>query len=124
MLIKFNSGHDQEAKSSNKMVQVQVSRPLRILESGEITFLSPFQKADKVTHCPNTLQRLRELLRNDCSDSCNNSERSLIIPSCISLFSRRYFYGNYCCVFLLAFFQKWPFRRFSELCGHHSNFKN
>ena len=46
MLIKFNSGHDQEAKSSYKMVRVQVSRPLRIPESEEITPLFPLRKAE------------------------------------------------------------------------------
>ena len=46
MLIKFNSGHDQEAKSSYKMVKVQVSTPLRIPESEEIAPLFPLRKAE------------------------------------------------------------------------------
>ena len=45
MLNKFNSRHNPEAKSLNKTVSVQIPRPLRIPESGEITILSSFQKA-------------------------------------------------------------------------------
>ena len=45
MLNKFNSGHNREAKSLYKRISVQVPRPLRIPESGEITPLSSFRKA-------------------------------------------------------------------------------
>ena len=45
MLNKFNSRHKLEAKSLYKTVSVQIPRPLRIPESGEITILSSFQKA-------------------------------------------------------------------------------
>ena len=55
MLIKFNSEHDQEAKSSYKMVQVQVSRPLQIPESGEITPLFPLLKAEFTIPLPFTV---------------------------------------------------------------------
>ena len=43
MLIKFNSGHNREANSI--IVSVQIPRPLRILESGEIRPLFSFRKA-------------------------------------------------------------------------------
>ena len=45
MLIKFNSGHNREAKSLYKLIKVSVPRPLRIPESGEIRLLSSFRKA-------------------------------------------------------------------------------
>ena len=45
MLIKFNSGHNGEAKRLYKRISIQVPRPLRIPESGEITPLSSFLKA-------------------------------------------------------------------------------
>ena len=45
MLNKFISRHNREAKSLYKTVSVQISRPLRIPESGEITTLSSFRKA-------------------------------------------------------------------------------
>ena len=45
MLIKFNSGHNREAKSLYKLIKVPVPRPLRIPESGEIRLLSSFRKA-------------------------------------------------------------------------------
>ena len=45
MLNKFNSRHNREAKSLYKTVSVQIPRPLRIPESGEITILSSFPKA-------------------------------------------------------------------------------
>ena len=45
MLNKFNSKHNREAKSLYKTVSVQIPRPFRIPESGEITTLSSFRKA-------------------------------------------------------------------------------
>ena len=45
MLIKFNSGHNREAKSLYKLVKVPVPRRLRIPESGEIRLLFSFRKA-------------------------------------------------------------------------------
>ena len=45
MLNQFNSRHNREAKSLYKTVSVQIPRPLRIPESGEITTLSSFRKA-------------------------------------------------------------------------------
>ena len=45
MLNKFNSRHNREAKSLHKTVSIQIPRPLRIPESGEITPLSSFRKA-------------------------------------------------------------------------------
>ena len=45
MLNKFNSKHNREAKFLYKTVSVQIPRPLRIPESGEITTLSSFRKA-------------------------------------------------------------------------------
>ena len=47
--------HDQEAKSSYKTVHFQVSRPLRIPESGEITLLFPFRKAEFTVPPPFTV---------------------------------------------------------------------
>ena len=45
MLNKFNSRHNREAINLYKTVSVQITRPLRIPESGEITPLSSFLKA-------------------------------------------------------------------------------
>ena len=45
MLYKFNSRHNREAKNLYKTVSVQITRPLRIPESGETTTLSSFRKA-------------------------------------------------------------------------------
>ena len=45
MLNKFNSRHKRETKSLYKTVSVQIPRPIRIPESGEITPLSSFRKA-------------------------------------------------------------------------------
>ena len=55
MLFKFNSGHSQEAKNSYKTVKVQVSRPLRIPESGEITSVFPLRKAGSTVPTPFTV---------------------------------------------------------------------
>ena len=44
MLNKFNLRHIREARSLHETVSVQIARPLRILESGEITPLSSFRK--------------------------------------------------------------------------------
>ena len=44
-LNKFNSKHHREAISLCKIVSFPIPRSLRILESGEITTLSSFQKA-------------------------------------------------------------------------------
>ena len=53
-VIKLNSRHNQEAKSSYKMVQAQVSRALRIPESGKITPLFPLRKAEFTIPLPFT----------------------------------------------------------------------
>ena len=45
MLNNFNSGHNREAKSLYKMIQVSVPTPLQTPESGEMTTLSSFRKA-------------------------------------------------------------------------------
>ena len=55
MLFKFNSRHSQEAKNSYKTVKVQVSRPLRIPEPGEITSLFPLRKAGHTVPTPFTV---------------------------------------------------------------------
>ena len=122
MLIKFNSGHDQEPKSLYKMVQIQVSRPLRIPESGGMTHLFPHRKAEFTISLPFTVG-VNGLVTIVATQSL---QLGAVFANTLLYFStfRRSFSGNYrcCCrnsrcgcVMFLVFFKKWPFGRFSEI---------
>ena len=94
MLIKFNSGLNREDKGLCKIVSVQIPRPLRILESGEIRPLFSFRKA--VFYPSPLFATALQLLQrhNNC-----NSERSLLfllLSNSDSKFFRCY-RRNYCC---------------------------
>ena len=85
MLIKFNSGHNSEAKSVYKLIKVPVPRPLRIPESGEIRHLSSFRKA--VFHPSPLFATALQLLylHNRC-----NSERSLLFLQSVVVFQSQF----------------------------------
>ena len=80
MLIKFNSGHDREAKNLYKLIKVPVPRPLRIPKSGEIRLLFSFQKAGfppftvvcsqrPCNYCSDTIVATRSCLCYFCNSS-------------------------------------------------------
>ena len=114
LLIKFNSRHNREAKSLYKTVSVQIPRPLRIPESGEITNLSSFPKA---VFLPFTvvLNGLATIVATQSLQLGTVSANSFVFDSDLR-FSRSYLLRNYCCSdFLLVFFQNGGFCRFSEM---------
>ena len=122
MLIKFNSEHDQEAKSSYKMVQVQVSSPHQIPESGEITPLFPFRKAEFTIPLPFNvgMNGLVTIVATQSLQLGAVFAKTLLYCSTFRRsFSRNYpccCHNSRCgCVVFLVFFQKWPFGRFSEI---------
>ena len=122
MLYKFISRHNREAKSLYKMIQVSVPRPLRILESGEITNLSSFRRAalppfTNVVNGPATFGATQSLHFGTVS-----ANSAVFFDSDIQ-FSRSYLRRNYCCSDCFCFFfQNGGFCRFSEVRLFNSNF--
>ena len=86
----FNSGHDQEAKILYKTVRVLISRPLRILESGEITSLILLGRLDTQFQHPSCSWVLRcndcsstiATTRNDCKGSAESASPE---PICLDV---------------------------------------
>ena len=110
MLNKFYSRHNREAKSLYKTVSVQIPRPLRISESGEITTFSSFRKA---VFLPFTVvvNGLATIVATQSLQLGTVSANSAVFFDSDILFSRSYLRRNHCCSDLfLLFFQNGGFR--------------
>ena len=97
----FNSGHDQESKFLYKTVRNLISRPLRILKSGERMFLILLGRHSSwVLRC------------NNCSSTIvttrNGFWKFLITISICCRFFVVVFHWEYCCsVFVVSVGAKW-----------------
>ena len=121
MLYKFISRHNREAKSLYKMILVPVPRPLRILESGEITTLSSFRRAALPPFIV-VVNGLATIVATQSLQLGTVSANSAVFFDSDIQFSRSYRRRNYCCSDCFFFFQNGGFCRFSEVRLLNSNF--